>query len=354
VICLTEKDLRKLADSLGELYHACPLDAFGGRALAVLPALVGCDTCSYNEVNPGRRRVVAQTVPDGFAIPSMVEAFQLHMGQHPLIGQHRTTRDGRALKISDFLALREFRQLPLYQDFYRLAGVDRQLAVAIPGRPGVIIGLAVSRAGRDFSERDRAALDFLRPHLIRAHASAAALTAVGLDVRTLGEAVASGCDGMAVIAADGRLSYLSDRVRDLLSRYLEPAQPGRFLPGWLHLWRAAALARAHPACPTPTVLGSRQVQRGASRLTLTLISADAHGSALLALAEHPAGPGEGTEGLGLTQRETEVISLAAEGKSNRQIAGLLGISPLTVRKHLEHAYPKLGVGNRTAAAARLR
>jgi len=71
-------------------------------------------------------------------------------------------------------------------------------------------------------------------------------------------------------------------------------------------------------------------------------------------AEHPADPGGRPRGLALTQREIEVISLAAEGRTNREIAGLLGISPLTVRKHLEHAYPKLGVGNRTAAAARLR
>jgi DNA-binding CsgD family transcriptional regulator len=354
VICLAEKDLRKLADSLGELYQACALDAFGGRALAVLPALVGCDTCSYNEVNPVRRRVVAQTAPDGFAFPGMVEAFQEHMGQHPLIGHYRATRDGRARKMSDFLSLREFRQLPLYQNFYRLAGIDRQLAVTVPARPGVMIGLAVSRAGRDFSERDRAALDFLRPHLIRAYASAAALTAAGLDVRTLGNAALGGCDGAAVIAADGRVCYLSDRARDLLRRYLEPAEPGGFLPCSLRLWRAAALARARSAGPVPAVLGSREVARGASRLTLTLISADAYGSVLLALAEHSAAGGERPRGQGLTQREIEVIGLAADGRTNREIAGLLGISPLTVRKHLEHAYPKLGVGNRTAAAARMR
>ncbi len=354
MICLTERDLRKLADSLGELYQACALEQFGRRALAVLPALVGCDTCSYNEVNPGQRRVVAQTAPDGFALPGMVEAFHEHMGQHPLIRHYRATRDERAVKLTDFVSLREFRQLPLYRDYYRLAGVDRQLSVTVPGRPGVMIGLAVSRAGRDFSERDRAALDFLRPHLIRAHAHAAALTAIGLDVRSLSEAAVDGCDGIAVIAADGRVSRLSDRARDLLGHYLEPAELGGFLPCSLRLWRAAALARAHPACPAPAVLGSRQIPRGAARLTLTLISADAHGSVLLALAEHPADPGEGRRGLGLTQRETEVISLAAEGRTNREIADLLGISPLTVRKHLEHAYPKLGVGNRTAAAARLR
>jgi DNA-binding CsgD family transcriptional regulator len=352
VICLSEKDLRRLADSLGKLYEACALDAFGGRVLALLPTVVGCDACSCNEVNPGRQRVVAQTAPDGFAFPGMVEAFEEFMGQHPLIGHYQATRDGRAVKMTDFLSLREFRKLPLYRDFYRLLGVDRQLAVVVPGRPGVMIGLAVSRAGRDFSERDRAAFDFLRPHVIRAYANAAALTAAGLDVRTLATAAADGCDGMAVIAADGRVSYLSDRARDLLSRYLQPAEPGRFLPRSLRLWRAAALARAHPACPAPAVLGSREVPLGASRLRLTLISADPHGSVLLALAEHPSDPAQRPGGL--TQRETEVVRLAAEGRTNREIAGLLGISPLTVRKHLEHAYPKLGVGNRTEAAARLR
>ncbi len=351
---LAEKDLRRLADSLGELYQTCTLDAFPGHALAVLPALVGCDTCSYNEVNPATRRVVAQTQPAGFAFPDMVEAFQEHLGQHPLIRHYRATRARRALKITDFLSLREFRRLPLYRDFYRIVGVDRQLAVTVPGRPGVVIGLAVSRAGRDFSERDRAALEFLRPHLVRAHASAATLTALGLDTRALSEATVGSCEGTAGVTADGRLSYLSDQARDLLNQYLEPAEPGGFLPPPLRLWRAAALARMHPACPAPSVLSSRRVWRGASCLTLTLISADGHGSALLALAEDRADPGARTAGLGLTQRETEVVRLAAEGRTNREIACLLGISALTVRKHLEHAYPKLGVGNRTAAAARLR
>ena len=361
MICLTEKDLRKLADSLGELYRGCGLDTFGKRALAVLPGLIRCDACSYNEVNPAREQVAAQTAPDGFAFPGMAEAFHGYIAQHPLFGHYRATRDEHAVKITDLLSLREFRRLPVYRDFYRLVGVDRQLAVTVPGRPGVMIGLAVSRSGRDFSERDRAVLEFLRPHLMRAHANAAALSAASLDVRTLSEVTAGGCDAVAVIAADGHVSQLSDRARDLLSCYGEPAEPGGFLPGSLRLWRAAALARMHPACPAPAVLGSRQIPRGAFCLTLTLISADTHGSVLLALDEHRAkvrrrapGPGDDPRTLGLTQREAEVISLAAEGRTNREIACLLRISPLTVRKHLENAYPKLGVGNRTAAAARLR
>lgn len=53
----------------------------------------------------------------------------------------------------------------------------------------------------------------------------------------------------------------------------------------------------------------------------------------------------------LTQRETEVLTWVARGKTNKDIADILGLSPRTVNKHLEHAYVKLGVETRTAAAA---
>jgi DNA-binding CsgD family transcriptional regulator len=51
----------------------------------------------------------------------------------------------------------------------------------------------------------------------------------------------------------------------------------------------------------------------------------------------------------LTRREAQVLSCLASGRSNAEIAELLVISPATVRKHLEHAYAKLGVRNRGEA-----
>ena len=53
----------------------------------------------------------------------------------------------------------------------------------------------------------------------------------------------------------------------------------------------------------------------------------------------------------LTARETEVLLWVARGKTNRDIAEILGMSPRTVNKHLEHVFEKLGVETRTAAAA---
>jgi DNA-binding NarL/FixJ family response regulator len=51
----------------------------------------------------------------------------------------------------------------------------------------------------------------------------------------------------------------------------------------------------------------------------------------------------------LTVRESEVLRLLAEGKTNRQIAERLVISPRTVNTHLTSLYQKLGVTSRTAA-----
>jgi DNA-binding CsgD family transcriptional regulator len=47
-----------------------------------------------------------------------------------------------------------------------------------------------------------------------------------------------------------------------------------------------------------------------------------------------------------------VLAAVATGETTAQVAHRLGVSPLTVNKHLERIYEKLGVSNRTAAAAK--
>ena len=59
------------------------------------------------------------------------------------------------------------------------------------------------------------------------------------------------------------------------------------------------------------------------------------------------------EALGLRRRESEVLQLIAGGYSNAGAAAELGVSPLTIKKHLEHIYATLGVGTRSEAVARL-
>ena len=53
----------------------------------------------------------------------------------------------------------------------------------------------------------------------------------------------------------------------------------------------------------------------------------------------------------LSEREREVLALVAEGLTNKQIAGVLVISPITARNHVSSILTKLGLENRTQAAA---
>jgi DNA-binding CsgD family transcriptional regulator len=64
-----------------------------------------------------------------------------------------------------------------------------------------------------------------------------------------------------------------------------------------------------------------------------------------------AGPLTPAQQLGLTPREAEVLALVAAGRSNRQIAQALFISPKTASVHVSNLLAKLGVGGRVEAAA---
>ena len=56
----------------------------------------------------------------------------------------------------------------------------------------------------------------------------------------------------------------------------------------------------------------------------------------------------------LSTREIEVLSLIAQGKTNKEISSALVISPGTVKAHTSNIYRKLDVANRTEAVARAR
>ena len=52
----------------------------------------------------------------------------------------------------------------------------------------------------------------------------------------------------------------------------------------------------------------------------------------------------------LTPQQRQIVRLASDGLTNREIADRLFLSPRTVSSHLYRSYPKLGVADRTQAA----
>ncbi|GAA5212387.1 helix-turn-helix transcriptional regulator [Streptomyces thinghirensis] len=68
-------------------------------------------------------------------------------------------------------------------------------------------------------------------------------------------------------------------------------------------------------------------------------------------ATEPAAPADRAEALGLTSRERDVLRLVSDGRTNRQIAEELFISPKTASVHVSNILAKLGVSGRGEAAA---
>jgi DNA-binding NarL/FixJ family response regulator len=59
----------------------------------------------------------------------------------------------------------------------------------------------------------------------------------------------------------------------------------------------------------------------------------------------------GADGSGSRHREAEVLRLLAVGRSTRQIAAALHLSPRTVQRHVANLYPKIGAHNKAEAIA---
>ncbi len=123
---------------------------------------------------------------------------------------------------------------------------------------------------------------------------------------------------------------------------------------WLPLLGPVEHAGHLPRTLAPALSPGATVRVGTSsgvRLSVRNLGTATLGETMLLLAqERGSQPGRLAEAA-LTPRETEVLSWLAKGKTNRDIADILGMSPRTVNKHLEHIFEKLGVETRAAAAA---
>jgi DNA-binding NarL/FixJ family response regulator len=146
------------------------------------------------------------------------------------------------------------------------------------------------------------------------------------------EAVDIGGHGVLVIDALGRIAWRSPQAESWLRRFF-PERGGSPPESWTHAGSAF------------TVEGERDA------LLVRPLGAAGLGEFMLLLELRSHAAPARRPAAALTAREAEVLSWLAKGKTNRDIADILGMSPRTVNKHLEHIFEKLGVETRTAAAA---
>jgi DNA-binding CsgD family transcriptional regulator len=346
---LNSRELETLLDFMREIYIAHDLESLRRRLPAALASLIPVEMTTYFEIDRRRRRVVMVNHPDDALRPSEEQAFARYMHQSPLFGSYRRGA-GSAVKISDFLTRAQFQRLALYDEFFGCVGVEHQIVKGLPGPSGLFTGIALHRRRRDFGEGDRWLLNLLRPHLNEAYGRARLMGEMREELNFLRAGLEKIDRGLIVADATGRVRLTTPSARRSVEDYFDGMRNGG-LPDALRRF----MAHEEALLSDPAMLSSPRAplvaEREGRRLDVRIVfDGDQR---LLLLDEHRTTPcAQDLEPLGLSRRQAEVLAWIAEGKTNAEIATILGMSERTVEKHVEHILRRLDVETRTAAAAR--
>lgn len=149
---------------LGDLTEIRELDEFPKRATLGLAKLVPADLVVYTEIDLTNGR--ASAYMDQQAMLDL-EVFGRLAWQHPVIAYTARTGDTAPRAISDLLNGPSFRQLELYQDFFKANGIEDQLSIGIKADRSRLIGVAFNRQRPGFGTAERERLRLVRPLMAR-------------------------------------------------------------------------------------------------------------------------------------------------------------------------------------------
>ena len=276
--------------------------------------------------------------------PEQEQRFAELSGENPVLAYMRRTRDGRPRRISDFLNRCEYHALPVYREFYGQIAAEYQVALTLPSRPPVVIGLALTRTREDFTNPEVELLAAARPHLIQAYRNAELAAAREATITVLERGLED--VGTAVIIVDlyGRVDMATPSGQRLLERRLGGG--GDRLAADVSA-RLAARREAGTPATEPLLIGE-----GEDQISLRVLHGPEGGSEMLVIEPESSGLSvPALQALGLTRRQAEVLRWIALGRRGPDVARLLSLSPRTVEKHLQAVYARLGVENSSQAAA---
>lgn len=312
--------LRAALGMAAEWQTARSPDELAREVCVGLERLVPGDGVAWNEVDLEGRTIRIVASPADY-LPGDEQALAELIDENPLV-ENRSRSLGAAHMFSDFIGVREFHRRQIYCDVFGPAGVEDQLGAFFAVGPDTVVGVACNRGARTFTCDDRTLLDALLPHLRNSYLAVVERREAKARLDALERGLEASGQGVAILGPDGTVTAASHETEKLLRAWFPDDAP-----------RPGTHTREHVSLRVRRVDGDPP---------------------LLVLEEHRRGLDRDlVRALGLTRQEAVILTLAARGLTDNQIAAELTLSPRTIQKHLEHVYRKLGVHNRTQAAARL-
>ncbi|MEN3940160.1 helix-turn-helix transcriptional regulator [Prosthecobacter sp. SYSU 5D2] len=257
------------------------------------------------------------------------------VASHPLI--YRT--GGAVMAISDVLSQQEWTRRAMFQAAADYLKMEDSLGTDLPLDEESTLSVCVIREQRGYAEAERMFFQLLLPHFRsawRMHGRQR-MGEGAMRIHCLNE------------LPDGPVALRRQVTECLDTGSPHPPGPDEHdlaeeLAQTIQQMRAGGAARHHPG---QTKIHRLQGRHGACAVVLIPPTKDQPGSMVI---RHDEG---GQHLLLLTPREREVGRWLCEGKTNEEIAIILGIRAGTVKRHVENVFAKLHVPNRTAAARML-
>lgn len=242
------KSWRPLFDAVYEMNTAKDHADFSSAVIAAMDRLIPSDLCIMSVLDRRSGQIAAAMSKPNPHDDAEMRYYSENPGQNPLVAYYERSRRTHARRMSDVIALAEWKRHPFYLHCLARNKFLYQLALPVTIDAHTVVALSFDRIRRDFTLRQRTLLDLFGPHFRQA-------------------------------------------------------------------WRR-------------------------------------HQQPTLQKLNHPLSQRQRFRELGLTLRESDVLFWVADGKQNREIALLLGLSLFTVQEYVGNILRKLRVPNRHALTVR--
>jgi len=164
---LSGRDARRVLEFVETAWAAAEDGAFTPETLASLAELIPADLVGYCDIDRAHGRVLDYVGPP--KSDDQTELFWRIIDDHPLCRHQQAYADFSATRLSDVITRPRLLNSRVYAEFFRPAGIEVELEVGIARSTARTRNFVLDRDGGDFSERDRAVLEAIRPHLRRIH-----------------------------------------------------------------------------------------------------------------------------------------------------------------------------------------
>lgn len=348
---LTTHDTRQLFKFLRDLYELRNHDEFKQALVKGIATLVSADLYAYNEISTVKKTVTGYAIwPIQFPLlKDAPEILGRYQHQHPTVAHYLSSGEGDVTKLSDFMSYRQFRRTDLHNEFYHPMRIPNGIGFGISLAHDGLIGIGLHRSGKDYTERDRRLLSELHPHIVQAFENAQTVTRMQHGTTAIHGALDALDSAVVCLSPHSTIRWTTPRAEQLLLEYkLFGYRTHDRLCHTITMWLQALNSELSrhtevPQAPRPLVVSGpegtvtiRPMRQGQTRLLI--LDESRHSVNHTALGH-----------LGLSARQTHILSWVAQGKTNPEIGLILNISPRTVQKHLERIYGHLRVENRHAA-----